>query len=65
MWIAIVVAAYWYNICPASMTLYLGYIFLYQGNRALHQHVYPQHLRRSVLSRKFLFMWSFHTPMHG
>lgn len=50
MWIAIVLAAYWYRTSAAIMTLYLVYIFLYQGNRALHQHVYPQHCRRSALS---------------
>ena len=48
MWIAIVFVAYWHRISAALMTLYLVYIFLYQGNLALHQHVYPQHCRRSA-----------------
>ena len=48
MWIAIVLVAYWHRTSAAVMTLYLVYIFLYQGNLALHQHVYPQHCRRFV-----------------
>lgn len=47
-WILMVVAAYWSRVSAALMTLYLAYIFLYQGNHALQEHVYPQHCRRSV-----------------
>ena len=47
-WITIVLAAYWSRLSAAFMTLYLAYIFLYQGNRALQEHVYPQNWRRSV-----------------
>lgn len=47
-WILMVFAAYWSRVSAALMTLYLAYIFLYQGNNALSEHVYPQHCRRSV-----------------
>ncbi|KAL3145161.1 hypothetical protein ABBQ38_001761 [Trebouxia sp. C0009 RCD-2024] len=40
-----VFAAYWSRVSAALMTLYLAYIFLYQGNNALSEHVYPQHCR--------------------
>ncbi|KAL0020975.1 hypothetical protein WJX77_001965 [Trebouxia sp. C0004] len=45
MWIALVIACFFHKISAALMTLYLAYIFLYHGNRALSTHVYPTYFR--------------------
>ena len=43
---------------------YLAYIYLYHGIRALNQHVYPQHCRRSVPPSRVAVMTVPHKHAH-